>query len=116
MFPTNPEEFDADDRISFSKVSETFILETEDGREFQWDKALSRWTETIDDEHLARQQQAYAVQGVDESEPAMNPRKKRKQSADDHTVSLRCFFCSTNNCRSPTLPALVQATNRVRMG
>ena len=32
----------------------------------------------MDDELLEQQQKAYAVQGVDESEPAMPPKKKRK--------------------------------------
>ena len=95
MFPTNPEEFDADDRISFSKVSNTFLLETEDGREFHWDNALRRWTASLDDGELARQQEAYAVQGVDEAEPALNPRNKRKQTRDGHFVSIAIYHCDS---------------------
>lgn len=33
----------------------------------------------MDDALLEQQRQAYAVQGVDESEPAQQPKKKRKQ-------------------------------------
>jgi hypothetical protein len=33
----------------------------------------------LDESLLEQQQQAYVVQGVDETEPAVNPRKKRKQ-------------------------------------
>ena len=33
----------------------------------------------LDDALLEQQSKVYAVQGVDESEPAMQPRKKRKQ-------------------------------------
>ena len=115
MFPTNPEEFDADDRISFSKVSNTFLLETEDGREFQWDNALRRWTESLDDSELARQQEAYVMQGVDEAEPALNSRKKRKQAKDDHFVSSPIYNCDFG-CTSNSLFASVQATNCVQPG
>ncbi len=79
MFPSDPAQFDADDRISFSKISNKFLLETEDGREFEWDEALRRWTEQLDDGLLARQQQAYAVAGVDESEPVVQSKKRRKE-------------------------------------
>jgi hypothetical protein len=33
----------------------------------------------LDDALLEQQRQAYAVKGVDESEPAQQPKKKRKQ-------------------------------------
>ena len=46
-FPSNPEEFDADDRISFSKVDNKFILEAEDGQEYEYDDALKRWVEVV---------------------------------------------------------------------
>jgi HIV Tat-specific factor 1 len=46
-FPTDPEAFDQDDRISFSKLSNTHILETEDGREFEYDAQLKRWVAVV---------------------------------------------------------------------
>lgn len=42
-FPQKPEEFDADPRVSFSKLSSKFILEADDGQEFEYDDALKRW-------------------------------------------------------------------------
>ncbi|KAL9604459.1 MAG: hypothetical protein Q9219_000424 [cf. Caloplaca sp. 3 TL-2023] len=78
-FPTNPEDFDADERISFSKLDNKFILETEDGQEYEFDDALKRWVPALDDALLEQQRQAYAVKGVDESEPAQPQKKKRKQ-------------------------------------
>ncbi|KAL8929825.1 MAG: hypothetical protein Q9208_000969 [Pyrenodesmia sp. 3 TL-2023] len=78
-FPTNPEDFDADDRISFSKLDNKFILETEDGQEFEFDDALKRWVPALDSTLLEQQRQAYTVEGVDESEPAVPQKKKRKQ-------------------------------------
>lgn len=46
-FPRDPEEFDSDPRISFSKLDNKFILETEDGQEFEYDTALKRWVQTV---------------------------------------------------------------------
>lgn len=46
-FPTNPEDFDADDRISFSKLDNKFILEADDGQEFEFDDALKRWVPAV---------------------------------------------------------------------
>lgn len=46
-FPTNPEDFDADDRISFSKLDNKFILEADDGQEFEFDEALKRWVPAV---------------------------------------------------------------------
>ena len=45
--PNDPETFDADERISFSKLSNTFLLEAEDGQEFEWDSALKRWVPVV---------------------------------------------------------------------
>ncbi|MCJ1284772.1 hypothetical protein MMC26_004108 [Xylographa opegraphella] len=78
-FPQNPEEFDADPRVSFSKVADKFILEAEDEQEYEYDDALKRWVPVLDDALLEQQRKAYAVEGVDESEPAVLPKKKRKQ-------------------------------------
>ncbi|MCJ1335993.1 hypothetical protein MMC09_001268 [Bachmanniomyces sp. S44760] len=77
-FPQNPEEFDADARISFSKLDQKFILESDDGQEFEYDDVLKRWIPVLDDALLEKQREAYAMKGVDESEPAQ-PQKKRKQ-------------------------------------
>ncbi|KAJ5166836.1 nuclear mRNA splicing factor-associated protein [Penicillium canariense] len=81
-FPLDPSEFDSDPRISFSKLDDKFILETEDGQEFEYDMGIKRWVQTIDEELLRQQQEAYKVAGVDEDE-AITPRdmKKRKQQA-----------------------------------
>ncbi len=46
-FPQEPSEFDGDPRISFSKLSSKFILETADGQEFEFDDALKRWIPVV---------------------------------------------------------------------
>ena len=46
-FPSSPEEFDADPRVSFSKLTDKFILETDDGQEYEFDDALRRWVPVV---------------------------------------------------------------------
>ena len=52
-FPKNPEEFDADPRVSFSKLDSKFILEADDGQEFEYDDALKRWVPVVRPHPLA---------------------------------------------------------------
>ena len=46
-FPQNPEEFDADSRVSFSKLVNKFILEADNGEEFEFDDTLKRWVPVV---------------------------------------------------------------------
>lgn len=46
-FPQDPTEFDSDPRISFSKLDDKFILEADDGQEFEYDTVLKRWIPTV---------------------------------------------------------------------
>jgi len=78
-FPTNIEEFDSDDRISFSKLDNKFILVQADGTEFEFDSAIKRWIPVLDEALLEEQQKAYQVSGVDENEPVDAMKKKRKK-------------------------------------
>jgi len=78
-FPTNVEEFDSDDRISFSTLDNKFLLVQADGTEFEFDRAIKRWIPVLDEALLEEQQRAYQVSGVDENEPVDAMRKKRKK-------------------------------------
>jgi len=78
-FPTNPEEFDSDDRISFSKLDNKFVLVQPDGTEFEFDDAIKRWVPVVDEALLEEQQKAYVVAGVDEAEPVNALKRKRKK-------------------------------------
>jgi HIV Tat-specific factor 1 len=78
-FPTNPVEFDSDDRISFSTLDNKFLLVQEDGTEFEFDEAIKRWIPVLDEALLEVQQRAYMVSGVDESEPVETMKRKRKK-------------------------------------
>ncbi|KAA8908444.1 hypothetical protein FN846DRAFT_1010806 [Sphaerosporella brunnea] len=78
-FPTTIEEFNADPRVSWSRLDNKWVLESDESAEYHFDEALKRWIPVID-ESLAEQQQAiYAVAGVDENEPAAPIKKKRKK-------------------------------------
>ncbi|KAJ5987463.1 hypothetical protein N7451_011828 [Penicillium sp. IBT 35674x] len=85
QFPLDPSDFDSDPRISFSKLDDKFILETDDGQEFVFDTALKRWVQTVDEELLRQQQEAYKVDGIDDEQVHPRDRKKRKQQDDDST-------------------------------
>ncbi|KAJ5154912.1 Nuclear mRNA splicing factor-associated protein [Penicillium coprophilum] len=81
-FPTNVAEFDNDPRISFSKLDNSFLLETSDGREFLFNNILKRWVEAID-EALIRKQQGYGSDDGDSEIVHPRDRKKRKNSHDE---------------------------------
>ena len=52
-FPLSPSSFDQDPRISYSRREQRHILETEDGREYEWDTALRRWIPVVSGTHTA---------------------------------------------------------------
>lgn len=49
-FPTEIPEFDADDRISFSKLDQKFIAVHDDGSEYEFDADETRWVPLKDEE------------------------------------------------------------------
>ena len=46
-FPSDRQSFDADPRVSFSKLNGKFILEADDGQEYEYDGALKRWLPVV---------------------------------------------------------------------
>ena len=46
-FPQSPSAFDSDHRVSFSKLDDKYILETDEGTEYEWDTALKRWIPVV---------------------------------------------------------------------
>ncbi|KAI1804036.1 hypothetical protein F4811DRAFT_521929 [Daldinia bambusicola] len=85
-FPTDPHEFEQDERISFSKLDNKYIAVQDDGSEFEWDYQLKRWIPVIDEELLAQQQLAYGGSASPDNEQDNNNNnndgtnnKKRKQ-------------------------------------
>ncbi|KAI1096254.1 hypothetical protein F5B19DRAFT_438477 [Rostrohypoxylon terebratum] len=79
-FPTNPQEFEHDERISFSKLDNKYIAVQDDGSEFEWDSQLKRWIPILDEELLAQQQSAYGGATSPDDDSGSNvPNKKRKK-------------------------------------
>lgn len=46
-FPQSPSAFDGDERVSFSRLDNMFILETDEGNEYEWDGDLKRWVPVV---------------------------------------------------------------------
>jgi HIV Tat-specific factor 1 len=46
-FPTNPDDFDSDTRISFSKTEKNYTLEDENGEEWEWFPRTSKWVPMV---------------------------------------------------------------------
>lgn len=87
-FPTDPAEFENDDRISFSKLDNKYIaVQESDGTEFEFDAQLKRWIPLADEdeEALILQQQSAYLSAAPASESHSRNGKKRKQ--DDLEVS-----------------------------
>lgn len=53
-FPTDPEDFGADDRISFSKLDSKFIAVQSDGAEFEFDHREMKWVAIDEDKDALR--------------------------------------------------------------
>ncbi|KAK5160100.1 hypothetical protein LTS14_002207 [Recurvomyces mirabilis] len=78
-FPGDPDTFNDDERISFSKTSDTHILEAEDGTEWEWLARAEKWIPAMNEDEMEQQRQIYKVDGVDENEPAIDLRKRKAQ-------------------------------------
>lgn len=81
-FPTDPAEFDSDERISFSKLDNKYIAVQEvDGAEFEFDAQLKRWIPVVDEEEEAliqRQKDAYFMNSEEPSASNGNGKKRKK--------------------------------------
>ncbi|KAI1312479.1 hypothetical protein F5Y03DRAFT_238468 [Xylaria venustula] len=85
-FPTDPQEFDSDERISFSRLDNKFIAVLDDGSEFEWDAQLKRWIPSIDEELLAQQQSAYGGgRDASEDDSSGTSRKRKNGSAEQRS-------------------------------
>lgn len=46
-FPADPDDFDSDPRISYSKENSSYLLEDENGDEWEWLAGPSKWSKTV---------------------------------------------------------------------
>ncbi|KAH6650869.1 hypothetical protein F5144DRAFT_608739 [Chaetomium tenue] len=83
-FPTNLEEFDQDERISYSKLDNKYIAVQDDGTEFEFDEGLKRWIPMIDEALIEEQQKGYMMPNVDEEDALQGSTQGRKRKIDSN--------------------------------
>jgi HIV Tat-specific factor 1 len=100
-FPTNPEEFGHDERISYSKLDNKYIAVQDDGTEYEFDDGLRRWIPMIDEALIEEQQKGYMMPNADADADDDDDRRgsaqgrKRKMDSNDREVSCaRMHICS----------------------
>ncbi|SPN97049.1 related to cold sensitive U2 snRNA supressor [Cephalotrichum gorgonifer] len=90
-FPTDVEEFNNDDRISFSRLSNTYIGVHDDGSEFEFHANLKRWIRVADDEHHEEDTEMQAGSSLHpDSDPHTRPNKRKTspaQNDDEETAT-----------------------------
>ena len=88
-FPTDPAQFDDDDRISFSRLDNKYIAVQSDGTEYEFDADLRRWLPIFDEALIQAQQAAYGATHEDDqySESSRHGQKRKKGPSDDREVS-----------------------------
>ena len=88
-FPTDPAQFDNDDRISFSRLDNKHIAVQSDGHEYEFDADLRRWLPIVDEALIHAQQAAYGTAHEDDqhSESSRHGQKRKKGPSDDREVS-----------------------------
>ncbi|KAK0631705.1 splicing factor U2AF-associated protein 2 [Immersiella caudata] len=79
-FPTNPDEFDQDERISFSRLDNKHIAVQDDGTEYEFDTDLKRWIPMIDETLIQEQQKGYFASGADNDDSSSQKGRKRNRS------------------------------------
>lgn len=80
-FPTNIQEFDADDRISFSKLDSKFIAVHDDGTEYEFDADLKKW-QPLDEEALDAEAPQQAESSARASSETSNLGKRKHDAGD----------------------------------
>ncbi|SPQ18089.1 f388b47d-2f5d-4b3d-99e3-7fcfe980d1f6 [Thermothielavioides terrestris] len=100
-FPTNPEEFDKDDRISYSKLDNKYIAVQDDGTEYEFDPELRRWIPMIDEALIEEQQKGYIMPSADaDNDSDRRPPPHGKKRKMDNTDNLEQDNNNNNNHNS----------------
>jgi HIV Tat-specific factor 1 len=81
-FPTNPEEFDHDERISYSKLDNKYIAVQDDGTEYEFDEGLKRWIPMLDEALIEEQQRGYMMPDLDAGSDRQGKKRKMDYSND----------------------------------
>ncbi|KAG5981666.1 hypothetical protein E4U55_002702 [Claviceps digitariae] len=87
-FPTDVQEFDADDRISFSRLDNKFIAVHDDGTEYEFDPEWKRWVQTeeepLDEEDDAARQAGQSL-GMSDSQSGGRTRRREGDNGMEST-------------------------------
>lgn len=74
----------------FSKETNTWRVEQEDGTELEYDATKGSWVPLVDEDLVKRQQAAYSIAGVDEEAPVapvLARENKKRKKPEDYTSS-----------------------------
>jgi HIV Tat-specific factor 1 len=82
-FPTDPRQFDSDDRISFSKVDNKFIAVHDDGSEFEFNADLKRWVPAEEEESLDGELEDLVGHASSSHDIGDGASKKRKNGSNE---------------------------------
>ncbi|KAG6033200.1 hypothetical protein E4U41_006969 [Claviceps citrina] len=89
-FPTDVQEFDADDRISFSRLDNKFIAVHDDGTEYEFDAEWRRWVPTEEEEEeeepLAQDDAAPQQTGRDLETDSQTGGRTRRRDGENGTT------------------------------
>lgn len=86
-FPTDVQEFDSDDRISFSKLDNKFIAVHDDGTEFEFDPELKKWS-AIEEEPIDDDLDELREFSRTPADDAASDKKRKADSQNGDAVSL----------------------------
>ena len=107
-FPTNPDEFDQDERISYSKLDNKYIAVQGDGTEYEFDDGLRRWIPMLDEALIEEQQRGYMFRDANadaDAEIGRQGRKRKMDHSNDREVSCaRMHICSVGRPALPPCP------------
>jgi HIV Tat-specific factor 1 len=87
-FTINVDEFDQDDRISFSKLDNKYIAVHDDGAEFEYDANLRRWLPAEDEpaDDASHRDTHYGL-GSESSSRSSSSKKRKPGPAFENEVS-----------------------------
>lgn len=100
-FPTDVREFDADDRISFSRLDNKFIGVRDDGVEYEFDADQKRWV-LAEEDTLDHEAHGYGGESSAQEPEGDGSKKRKNGSANGSEVSAVPESCWTSSRPSTT--------------
>lgn len=86
-FPTDVQEFDSDDRISFSRLDKKFIAVHDDGTEFEFDADSKKWT-LVEEDLLDVDAQGYGGESSTAPVETSGALRRNREQRDGSEVRL----------------------------